>query len=567
MAKKYLQAKRLITYSCLFPDKQPINLEEYLQSIPTVGAIEFVTHLNLQRSELLITQDELGLLIPILFRFNQELQRTVTDYLQNIQVEEYSFIDNYSLLLLTEALLTCNNFSEDELSRDDYSNLMLAYWICCEKRVSKVKNVEGIDSPESFLKAYVPEQLIYNDIGYPKDYRTEVVKCFSFMSFSEKDSIFSNYLKIFESEYGLSWQKYLFLNFTMYLRIAANETGITPIVYIDEKNTPALNFLMSICCELGSFTSKTDFRTLKQTPVLKVSRNRYVILFDKFFIDKIFVSLLFDFARILAKHKQITNINGLPDLKRLVGQRFTEHVLFYDIIDRCFQKYADVMLPGETLRAKIINGEPDYYIRKGSRVFVFEFKDVLLNTEVKYSGDWTKIRNELFELFEQSTFEKNTGKSKKSKPKAIKQLLNTIQEKLPIIHDTIDNINLGRIYVFPIIVYTDSNFDIDGVNYVLNDRFSSLLNLTVINSRYVVKDLTMINLNNLIQLEDMFFQKKLNLCACINDFISFKSADSINSVISFNKYLMRKSKVKGFRLAKTKWFNDTLLELKNFSID
>lgn len=551
-----------MTYSCLFPNTQPRGYDEYLKTIPIIKAIEFVSHLSLTRNQLLKSNDELSLLMPILFRVNKEIQHIVVDYLNSIKISEFSFIDSHALLLLTEKLLLYNNTSQDDLSEDDYSNIMLAYWICCEERVSKVDNVDQIDSPESFLSIYVPEQLIYNDIIYPKDYRIEFIKCFSFMSFCEKDKIFFEFLQIFSSEYGITWQEYLYINITLYLKMLTNDAGSTPIVYIDDAYVSALNFMAPICCELGFYNTRTDFRSLRQTPVLKASNNYFIILFDKFFVDKIFNSLLFDFAKTLSKHKQITNISGFPDLKQLVGQRFTERILFYEIMNRCFCNYAEVMLSGETLKPYISNGEPDYYIRKGSRVFIFEFKDVLLNTDVKYSRDLLKIENELLELFEESTFEKKSDKIKKSKPKAIKQLLKVIKEKLPVIHNGIDKTELSKIYIFPIIIYSDSNFDVDGVNYMINKRFLSLLNLTELDSRYVVKDLVMINLNNLIQLEDLFFQNRINLSTCINDYRSYRLANNSSSVISFTKYLMRKSEKKNFKYKKTKWFNDALQALK-----
>jgi len=118
---------------------------------------------------------------------------------------------------------------------------------------------------------------------------------------------------------------------------------------------------------------------------------------------------------------------------------------------------------------------------------------------------------------------KKSAKSKKSKPKAIKQLLNVIKEKLPVIHNEIDKTDLSKISIFPVIIHTDSNFDVDGVNYMFNERFLSLLSLAELDSsRYIVKDLVMINLNNLIQLEDLFFHNKLNLSTCINDYRSFR---------------------------------------------
>src|SRR5690606_7857303 len=146
MSKKYIKIKRLMTYSCLFPNTQPRGYDEYLKTIPIIKAIEFVSHLSLTRNQLLKSNDELSLLMPILFRVNKEIQHIVVDYLNSIKISEFSFIDSHALLLLTEKLLLYNNTSQDDLSEDDYSNIMLAYWICCEERVSKVDNVDQIDS-------------------------------------------------------------------------------------------------------------------------------------------------------------------------------------------------------------------------------------------------------------------------------------------------------------------------------------------------------------------------------------------------------------------------------------
>lgn len=57
-------------------------------------------------------------------------------------------------------------------SKDDFSNLIIAYLICCDEKLRyTTKSLDGISNVDSLMALYLPEQLRYNDIYYPKDYR------------------------------------------------------------------------------------------------------------------------------------------------------------------------------------------------------------------------------------------------------------------------------------------------------------------------------------------------------------------------------------------------------------
>lgn len=129
-----------------------------------------------------------------------------------------------------------------------------------------------------------------------------------------------------------------------------------------------------------------SFNLIRKYPVLKTNGNTYSILNMNFFVDKMFQGFLFDLA-------SVNNSNGLknyPQLKSNIGEKFTEHHLFYSAIKGCFGKQFEVMLPGEKIKESIKQGEPDFYARKGNRVFIFEFKDITIKAEVKSSGDIEK---------------------------------------------------------------------------------------------------------------------------------------------------------------------------------
>lgn len=81
-----------------------------------------------------INQTEADFFIPLLFQMNKKLQHIITNYLQSISINfsSYVFIDEVSLLILIEYLLESHNENDTDVfeSKDDFSNLIIAYLIC-----------------------------------------------------------------------------------------------------------------------------------------------------------------------------------------------------------------------------------------------------------------------------------------------------------------------------------------------------------------------------------------------------------------------------------------------------
>ena len=84
-----------------------------------------------------------------------------------------------------------------------------------------------------------------------------------------------------------------------------------------------------------------------------------------------------------------------------------------------FHQLWDLRLTGQEIKTNIGSGERDYYIRQGTDLFVLEFKDVVIPTDIKYSGDSEAIKNGTAEKLE---------KTSNGKIKGISQLLNTIRK-------------------------------------------------------------------------------------------------------------------------------------------
>ena len=147
----------------------------------------------------------------------------------------------------------------------------------------------------------------------------------------------------------------------------------------------------------------------------------------------------------------------------------------------------------------------------------------------------------------------------KGRPKGVTQLANNIENNL---HKLVgENIKAQRLQVYPVLVYSDSSFDIEGFNYYLNTRFREIISNREIPDYIIVKDLIMINIDALILFEKAFIDKTIKFDVLINEFLSFKESKEQYRVVPFNKYLFQKAKQKGCYYQASYIVNKILSEL------
>ena len=352
-----------------------------------------------------------------------------------------------------------------------------------------------------------------------KDYKLEFLKVYYFFIFCESHDKYSNHLNTFLASLGLtSYKSYLWNLMSPYLKIMINEEP-TPKINI---GGTSLNFYQRLVINDQIIIPDKDYKPLRQFPLYNSDPNLYVLMDVRFFIDKFYQSFLFDFATV-------TKI-PYSTLKTDMGNEFSEHILFYTIMDKCFGNYGDIRLRGDDIKAKLRSGEPDFYIRNSSKVFLFEFKDIGLTAEIKYSGNAEKIKTSILEKLEKST----TGKQK-----GITQLLNIIKEIKAGKYNTagLDVLTAEETEIYPIIVYTDITFESAGVNYFLNKRFEILITESEL-FPYRIKPLILINLDTLILLQEHFLNGKLDLGKCIDSYIEYISVtDAQTATFPFDEFI------------------------------
>lgn len=548
LEKMKLQVKILLSYSAVFPDRHD-RIEDLLTNVPSKSAVEFVASIISWKNRQLITQQELEVWAPWLLQCRGDVKNPIGNYLDGANLQKYVLIDRYALLSLIDKLLCCYNDEARKLNMDDYSNLLLSYLICCDDRIEFEKQLPNNDMPvDEFVKLFLPKELKYNNIEADRDYRLQLILCYSLLiEFPKVNNKFHEYVNAFCEGINLTNPKeYLNHLFMFNFDLMGAKQG-SCVMEIKESDRRSINFIEHFALDAHNYKHTEDFHEFRECPVLKTGTHRYVFLFTKLFLDKAFTGLLFDMANVLGNQGVLYSKNAYADLKGFLGENFSEKFLFYTIMQRCFgRKY--LMFTGTELNPQIGDGEPDYYMRRGNRVFVIECKDTLLANKYKLSGDYDEIVKGIEEKY---------VSNENAKPKGITQLANVIENKLSQILNDVDRDSpQGVKYVFPILVYFDDSFDPEGVNWYLNNRFKEIVSNMTVSPDYVVKDFVMINIELLMMLENLFADDKLKLANLINSYIDYKNQAELNQIFPFNKFLFQEARKKGYEMKKSKWFDE-----------
>lgn len=530
-----LKYARGISYSQLYKDKKN-TIEKLVKDLPTCESIVWLSFLVHQKIILTVEQAEIHIMASLLLQFNSDLQHRILSFLGGRSFPTDQFFDLQSLLKMIEYLLQHHNSYRRELNWDDKSNLFKAYLIICDDYLVQKEEVnqDGTYSAEDMLKFYMPFELRKNTVLSIKFSLIELIKSKLFLvDFASNDQRFSSYIDAYiRGKHCESASKYILMLFSLSTELICNKNK-TNVIKIDLSDSVTMcSFLDNFCINVPD---NIDDVNIQEKPLYKVDNNTYCFLYIKFFVNKFFHSLLFDLAKEL-ENQGLIDTKKTPayvQIKQLVGQKFTEQYLFYKVIDRILADKRYEKKTGEDM-TKISDGLPDFYANKGQRVFLFEFKDIQLNRKVVTSGDYDTIikavENELVE-------------NEKGRPKGITQLANDIDKHLS---DIVGKERVSeKLQVYPILVYSDSSFDIEGFNYYLNNRFHEIIRNRNIPSNIHVKDVLMVNIDTLIMFEKAFADKKLKFDVLINEYISYKNSKEQYQVVPFNKFLFQKAKQKG----------------------
>lgn len=238
---------------------------------------------------------------------------------------------------------------------------------------------------------------------------------------------------------------------------------------------------------LNGFDS--DYKIIREKPLLKLDYNIYCVLDLNFLIDKLYIGIIFSiyYSTTLKDRKDI--FKNFADFLSHLGQHFAENQLLYRLVPNCFKNdEATIRVAGNVYPVEY----SDYYVRQGNNIFLFELKNYIINADIKDSYNYDKIRNAVNEKMLKST--------DSNKSKGVSQLINTINKihnggfSFDNLSDNIDS----RLNIYPILVYTDEFFDITGMQELINQFFRKEIPGHVKNAHYI-RGVILINLYDLIR--------------------------------------------------------------------
>ena len=541
----------------LFPGSRRPDLTDILSETSSAAMLRAASFLNYHADTLegkLDRQEEV--FVRWISIFDNKIRSNIWINYLNFKNEVVSrgnivvLFSSNSVLYLLDSI--CRNFNDiPEIEEKDISDemILLKAWLICnsisnliaEDAIKDIAHTrDGSANGEDALKAMlVNEADQYEFIGR-KDIVYQAFIANDFFKFIKNNTETNlHYCNFLEEKKVKSHNEYLR---NIILTCIDGYRSDTFGFVLGEKEDNLSAFFDSISVDISKYNGEIreyfkeydpDYRRFREHPLVKGINGKYYPLFNNFLVDKIYRGLIFDFY----KHSTIKEtFKTLPDFLNFLGD-FAESILFHNHIDNCFpSKKWIIRRRGD--RASSIEYS-DFYLRDGNTVFLFEFKNSLINSSVKHSRYFHRIKKEIF---------KKMVNNEKGKKKGVTQLLNVVHQVVSTGFEFDEQISkAGRLKVFPIIVYTDDFFSLIGVQYLIREEFQRILAENPV-KRHRVSDIIMIHLKDIIDIKYQVNQGKTSFKNIVSEYNERRKAklrktnrsidDVIDKYVSF-RILMR----------------------------
>ncbi|MFA6261192.1 MAG: hypothetical protein WC760_06985 [Bacteroidia bacterium] len=468
--------KLLLEFEAIFPDEQSRKPAEYLKggSRHTIlNVCAFFLGFKNHGSKYERPKDFLSML------FRQENGSIGDQILSKIEAQERAInkkiiITNpYSSLKLFELFFQTNNEEETQSAAEFEVNLFKAY-LTLNSDFTKRQLLAGESTKELDIELKLPMMRFCADYPYSDKFNynlyglwiTQTIKAillFQFLANNDQTkTLLVSFLDHFQCK---TWEEYLkrLLPLTMSAIEASKEAHIDINVNHDENFEGNCSFVEKLIILDDDPLEENDFLSLRAKPFYKIEPGKYRVIFNLFVVEKIFKGVYFLLRDVNARQP----INDrISDLKSLFGNDFSENVLLYQVIKSIYPNNC-LQFSGQELKDKGISAEPDYYVRKGKDILLFESKDFLIPAKAKESFDFFTYESE----FEKKLyFEEVKGKQNH---KAVMQLIGNVKRVLKKAFEADKDYFYREVTIYPILVTHDHQYDTTGFNNLIDYWFQA----------------------------------------------------------------------------------------------
>jgi len=557
-----------INFEACFPNEERGTLEEYLSGINKADLLKmgsFFLGFNTEKSR----YSNITHFLQMYFSsenatFAQTIYANILLYIESAQypIDFYEVPYPVSSLRLFEFIFDSipngqeTTKSNKEIEQDTFKAYVLLNQITITERdliSSRIREENNL----TLTAAQVLLQISFhnNDIinfRVEKLFECQFKRALFYFEFLSQREDCQVLLDTFYAHYGVvNYKDYLkrLIGITYSVLMMDKESHVE--IHLEEQESMA--FIDKHVVNVDESITELDFLKVRSNPLYKFEEDKYRIISPLFTIEMIYNGLFF---RLKTINNQLSNKDKVAGFYNLKTYEFSEQYVLSKLLKEIYgNKY--IQKSGSELDG-IIDGAPDYYMRNGKYIHVYESKDILISKESKQSFDYRDLENEL----KIKLFENENGSAK-----AVRQLAETVRKILngEAVYDA--NIPLTRVQIFPVLILHYRMFNAAGLNNVINSWFiEELARLEVMGldiSR--VHSLVIIDVETLMFNKDALIKRKINLKSALleyeKDYLRFnlvnarprprsqEEANKLleNSLLPFSFYLDNKIEKLGYK--------------------
>lgn len=336
----------------------------------------------------------------------------------------------------------------------------------------------------------------------------QIIKGYHFFKYCEQSKIQEHLSVFLENNGAKSWCHYLYDAIRLILFPLQNKQGHFPRIELNsqrdgEKFLQAHSFNEDTIVPLEA---NQDYTYFKSHPLIELNDGTYLPISPIFCINHIYKSIYFEFKAINESFFGTANHIKGQGLLSIFTTEFSEQTLFERYVRNAICRHRGIKKSDcDCKKEKPFGHEPDFYLRDGNNIILFENKDIMIPDHI--------ISSKQYDLLEQEL-------DKKLVKKGIGQLIYNIKQ---IENKTFkwDSNLPNKPKIYPVLVIDDSSLCAPGLNYILNEIFQQQLECNNIKLKVyplaIVELDTLIAFANYFQLPDIRFKKLLEQ---YNDYIS-----------------------------------------------
>lgn len=511
----------LLTFEDVYPNDQPKNPEDYLKGCSRediVKACSFfaaVKPLNSKFANFRVVAE--SIFGPDNNGFANEIYKKVRE------VEKSSgtriFFNPISSLTLLEIGLRTPANPIEKTSAEFERGFFDAYLVLNSQFIKRqgegintTEKIEGYPQLPLFLFCTLYPDYDKINFDFRETFLAQSIKAIFLFEFLSKSERLEHLYKAFLNHFDVaSWQEYLMSYFPITFSIIKKEKEEAhTILNLDPDEAgyeKSKNFIDKLALSPEAIPKKLDFTLLRSNPIFKLEEGKYLLLYDLFIIEKIFKGMYFQLSQI---NSSLPKNARVKEFKSHYGFLFSEQELLYRAMDSLYGG-AKVKLAGHEMDSERIDGAPDYYVRQGKNILLFESKDFLIDSKSKLSYD-LKTYEEVFKKKLYNDFDTD-------KPKAVVQLINFIKELLGNSFPMDQSFKYREVSIYPIIITHDIQYDVPGLDVMINTWFQEELDELSDEGYYIrkIKPLTIINIDTML-LHSVPLSSKIHLHKAIDAF-------------------------------------------------